>query len=79
MEVVEQIPPKVRGRPKTIFSEEERIARIRQSQREYRARNIYLCRERVMTWESAHREERCAQKRALYRKNHPIPENTEAI
>ena len=70
-----------------IFSEEERIARIRQSQREYRfrnihrcrerereyrARNIHLCRERIRTWEAAHREERCLQKRELYRKKNEL-------
>lgn len=72
-----------RGRPKTIFSVEQRKYHARVANMKYRETHLEACKARNKEWEAQHRDARCARKKELYRMRHPLPplpqsENTDS-
>jgi hypothetical protein len=77
-EIVEELPAPIayvrpRGRPKTIFTEEQRKYAARIANMKYRETHLEACVARNKDWESRNRDARCARKKELYRLRHPLP------
>ena len=68
-----------RGRPKKIFTDEQRKIAARVSNIKYRETHLEACKARNKAWEVENRDARCARKKELYRMRHPLPPPTSSI
>ena len=68
-----------RGRPRTIFTEEQAKYAARVANMKYRETHLEACKARNKTWELENRDARCARKKLLYRLKHPLPPSEETF